>query len=349
MKGEKITIKEIARRTGLSTGTVDRVLHNRGEVSGKSREKVMEAIRELGYEPNVHASLLSSGKRVRIVVLIPSPESGPFWSISAQGIERAAESTSVMDVSLSCVTYDQADLESFREAGRKVLDMGPSGVVLAPMFRYESFRLTQELHNRGIPYVFIDSKLEHDGYLAYCGMPAYESGYLCADQLTGSQPIDSALIVRVASDRHGQAGPTAYRRSGFLDYIAEHSPGCALSQVTIDPEDPARTDEILDQFDRTHPGVRHIVMFNSRIHLIVPWLERHPVPGRRVIGFDNLDANVEALKAGTVSVLIAQHPDEQVAFGIQTLSDYILLGKEPAHRDNFMHMDILTRYNVSFY
>ena len=50
-QNEKITINDIARRTGLSKGTVDRVLHNRGEVSRKSYERVMEVIRELGYEP----------------------------------------------------------------------------------------------------------------------------------------------------------------------------------------------------------------------------------------------------------------------------------------------------------
>ena len=44
---EKITILDIARRTGLSKGTVDRVLHNRGEVSRRSYDKVMAAIEEL--------------------------------------------------------------------------------------------------------------------------------------------------------------------------------------------------------------------------------------------------------------------------------------------------------------
>ncbi|MCR4570191.1 MAG: LacI family DNA-binding transcriptional regulator, partial [Bacteroidales bacterium] len=50
---EKATINDIARLTGLSKGTVDRVLHNRGEVSRKSYQKVMDVIKELGYEPNL--------------------------------------------------------------------------------------------------------------------------------------------------------------------------------------------------------------------------------------------------------------------------------------------------------
>jgi hypothetical protein len=58
---------------------------------------------------------------------------------------------------------------------------------------------------------------------------------------------------------------------------------------------------------------------------------------------------MQALSRGTVSVLICQHPDEQVALAIQALTERIVLGKHPARRDNFMHMDILTRYNVDFY
>ena len=82
-QNEKITINDIARRTGLSKGTVDRVLHNRGEVSRKSYERVMEVIRELGYEPNVYASLLAKGKKHLIAVLIPAlPEVPTLKSLS---------------------------------------------------------------------------------------------------------------------------------------------------------------------------------------------------------------------------------------------------------------------------
>ena len=73
MKQKKITIIDIAEKTGLSKGTVDRVIHNRGEVSAKSREKVLQAIREFGYEPNLHASLLASGHRKTVVLLMPPP------------------------------------------------------------------------------------------------------------------------------------------------------------------------------------------------------------------------------------------------------------------------------------
>ena len=56
----KVTINDVARVAGVSKGTVDRVLHNRGEVSAKSKDKVLKVIEELGFKPNLHASLLAS-------------------------------------------------------------------------------------------------------------------------------------------------------------------------------------------------------------------------------------------------------------------------------------------------
>ena len=60
---DKIRIKDIARLANVSTGTVDRVLHNRGEVSAKSREKVEKVLKEINYQPNIYASALASKKR----------------------------------------------------------------------------------------------------------------------------------------------------------------------------------------------------------------------------------------------------------------------------------------------
>lgn len=348
-QNEKITINDIARRTGLSKGTVDRVLHNRGEVSRKSYDRVMEVIRELGYEPNVYASLLAKGKKHLVAVLIPAYEPGSFWELAASGIGQTTDPVTAAGLEAVLFPYDQYDIESFRSACAKVLEAEPSGVVLAPLFQGETEAVTQQFAERGIPYCFIDSRPDSNGYLAYFGMPLYKSGYLCADQLTRGQDIPGVLIVRIRRDRYQQSDPTVNRRAGFLDYMLEHAPDCKIDNVFVDPNDPDGIDAILDGYFAEHPQVRHIVMFNSRVHLLVPWLAAHPDPERRVVGFDNLKANMDALRNGTVSVLIGQRPDEQVRLAIEALAEHAILGKNPPRKDHFMHMDVLTRYNVEDY
>ena len=295
-QNEKITINDIARRTGLSKGTVDRVLHNRGEVSRKSYDRVMEVIRELGYEPNVYASLLAKGKKHLVAVLIPASEPGSFWELAASGIGRGVAPVTAAGVEAVPFPYDQYDIESFRAACAKVLEAEPSGVVLAPLFQGETEVFTGKLAESGIPY--------------------------CADQLTRGQNIRGVLIVRIRRDRYQQSDPTVNRRAGFLDYMLENAPDCKIDNVFVDPNDPEGIYSTLDGYFSGHPEVRHIVMFNSRIHLLVPWLAAHPDPERRVVGFDNLKENMDALRDGTVSVLIGQRPDEQVRLAIEALAEH---------------------------
>ena len=88
---QKITIKDIARLTGLSKGTVDRVLHNREGVSKKSYAKVMKVIEDLGYEPNIYASLLAQNKERVVAVLLPRSKDGAFWELAEPGIVRGMD------------------------------------------------------------------------------------------------------------------------------------------------------------------------------------------------------------------------------------------------------------------
>ena len=58
---ERIRIKDIAERAGVSVGTVDRVLHDRPNVSKPAREKVEQALKEMNYQPNI-CLLYTSGR-----------------------------------------------------------------------------------------------------------------------------------------------------------------------------------------------------------------------------------------------------------------------------------------------
>lgn len=347
---QKITIKDIARLTGLSKGTVDRVLHNREGVSKKSYAKVMKVIQDLGYEPNLFASLLAHNKKRIIAVLLPNYNKGEFWELADKGLAKGADTVRAFGIEIRRIGYDQYNLESFHKATEELLALNPAGVVLAPMFKDDSFLFVRRLQEKGIPYVYTDTKLECGEYLAYFGMPLYQSGYLCAAILTDAQKdVHEVAAVRVQRDKHGQSDPTIHRREGFIDYISKHFPSCKMSSVFIDPNKPEEIDGILEEFFDLHPGVRHIAMYNSRIYLVTSFLKRHPERNYRVVGFDNLAANLSALKEGTVTALIAQRPDEQIHNAIGTLSDYIVFGKTPAKRDNFVSMDILTRYNEEYY
>lgn len=349
MKAKKITIFDVAERAGVSKGTVDRVLHNRGEVSQKSEAKVRKAIAELQYEPNLYASLLATRKNRLIACLLPEAMEGEYWEKVRDGFIQGAKEAESLNLVGKVFSYDQYDLDSFEKACNELLEASPEGVVLAPLFKNRTEKLIADLKSRKIAYVFVDTKIDKSSYLAYYGMPMYESGYLCAALLTErleKEEVKSIVTVRLIRGKSGQVDPTENRRKGFTDYIEEHFPECIIKTLFINPADSncasALEGKVSDE-DKL------LVTFNSRIHLINDFLATHPCKGRRVIGFDNLDRNIEALKEGNVTLLITHHTEKQAQSAVSALANQIIVGKKPEKRDNHAHMDILTRLNLENY
>ncbi len=349
-EGKQVTINDVAKAAGVSKGTVDRVLHNRGEVSRKSRENVLKVIEELGYKPNFYASFLASPKERLVQCLIPDFLPGEFWSMAEKGINDAAALVSRYGVRVETVKYAQYSLESFREACCRILENPPMGVLVAPVFGDETKKFVRELAARNVPYVFLDSKVDDEGYLAYFGMHMYQSGLLCADTLvSGRQLPENIFLVRIARDKSGLSDPTAERRAGFTDYIREHCPGIRIENILINPNDRESIFNTLDGGIGKEDGGKFIVMMNSRIHLVAEYLEERNIHDCRVVGFDALVKNVEALRQGRVDALIAQHTDRQTTDAVSTLTDFLIFGTSIRKKDNYTQMDILTRYNCDFY
>lgn len=351
---DKPTIKiiDVARRAGVSKGTVDRVIYNRGGVSKASEAAVKKAIEELGYEPNLYASLLASRQTRVIALLIPRFVPGMYWEKLSIGFEKGGEDVASLGIRTRTFLYDQYDPSTFNEAVEEMLASNPSGVVFQPVFSALSASLVERLSILSIPYVFVDTKLDVRGYLAYFGMPLYESGRLAAHLLTErrrKEDVDKVMIVRLIRDKAGLSDPTARRREGFSDFMAVHFPKAKLLPVFINPSDPEGIDRTLEDFLEENGPSRYVVMFSSRVHLLSSFLASHPDPERRVVGYDNLDGNMKLLHEGLADILIAQHPEEQCRMAVKVISDFLLLHKKPELIDNYMHMDILTRFNEDYY
>ena len=79
--GAKPTIKEVARRAGVALSSVSRVLNDHPDVSDSMRARVLEAIAELGYEPNLPAASLRTGSSRTIGFIVPDLRNPLFGSI----------------------------------------------------------------------------------------------------------------------------------------------------------------------------------------------------------------------------------------------------------------------------
>lgn len=90
MPGPVSNIYEVARRAGVSTATVSRVLSRPDVVSAATRRKVMQAVEAIGYAPNAAAKTLRTRRSNKLVVTVPDI-SNPFYSLILKGIQDAAQ------------------------------------------------------------------------------------------------------------------------------------------------------------------------------------------------------------------------------------------------------------------
>ena len=83
------TLKDVAKASGLTVGTVSRVLNNRGYISDKTREKVYQVMKELNYQPNEMARSLSKQKNNTIGIILPQIEH-PYFAKVLGRLEKEA-------------------------------------------------------------------------------------------------------------------------------------------------------------------------------------------------------------------------------------------------------------------
>lgn len=343
------TVFDVADLAGVSRGTVDRVLYGRGRVSHETREKVLSAISTLNYIPNSHASQLASRKEYLFCCLIPEYSKGEYWEYMNTGFLEAAKDFSSYSLKLEIYYYNQNDVASFVENSRKILESSPSGVIMNAVFRDEVSLFAHKLEEKGIPYAFVDNKIDELDYILYHGVDPYKSGALGAYLLTARNEVKDILMVRLKRDSRHKADPNRPRRHGFTDYVEDHFPQCRIHTIFIDPEDSEGTMHEMEAFARKNPDVHHIVMTNSRVFLLVDFLKKHPDPQRIVVGFDDLDKNLDAVRDGLVDCLVTRHISQQSYSSLTSFAEFVILGRKPRHRNHFVHMDILTKMNFDNY
>lgn len=343
------TMDDVARLSGVSKGTVDRVLHDRSGVSEKTKKRVLEVIKEIGYMPNVYASMLSQKRSYRIIAILPYFQKGDYWEMVYDGIMASIEQNKNIHIDIDIIYYNQFDVGSFSKACSHTLALEPNAVLIAPIYKEEASNLVSKLSELSVPVVYIDTKLDNSNYLAYYGMPLYASGYLAAHLVFDGQKIPE--IVNFNVDRGGAAPNDSMinRHKGFMAYIEEHNLNCKVYDFSMMPYDFMYNIKLFDSFFCEHPDVKHIITLNSRAYIISEWLEMRGIKDKKLLGFDMLEKNMQGVRNGYISVLIAERTALHVQQGMQALINFLVFKKKPMIKDNLFSMDVLNKYNVDYY
>jgi DNA-binding LacI/PurR family transcriptional regulator len=142
-----MTLRDVARRAGVSTATVSRVLNDTATVKSSTRSRVLKAAKDLRYSPNLHARVLA-GARSRSLGVIVSNIGNPFFLDVYKAVETAARAGGY-DVLMANTDYSaERLLSSIRlMAGHRLAG-------LAAIVSEMDAALLQELGGQPVPVVF---------------------------------------------------------------------------------------------------------------------------------------------------------------------------------------------------
>jgi LacI family transcriptional regulator len=159
MKSISVRIKDIAEKAGVSTGTVDRVLHNRGKVAPDVERRVMQILKEMNYEPNLIARALGSNKTYRLAALLPDPAFDNYWQDPKDGVESAEAALKQYGMRIEQYLFNPYDADDYIEKAKQITVNDFDGIFLSPIFYRETMPFFCEWQDRNIPFVLFNTHI----------------------------------------------------------------------------------------------------------------------------------------------------------------------------------------------
>jgi len=334
------TIKDVARLAGVSIGTVDRIIHNRGRFASGTARRVKQAIQDLDYTPDIRARNLSLSRKCRIAVLMPSGEQDSgYWQLPLGGMKRALAELASSHVRADFFHFDRYNAETYRAAFARMSESEYDGYIVAPLLATDTEKMFENMYQTK-PVVFFDTDIKNEPRYSFIGQNSKDAGRLAAKLINLMSRGCNKSILAVTPDAENEH--LLYRLDGFMDKI---DLPVSIFRLPVEGKDQKnRLDEIIALI---REEVCAVYVTDSSAHVIAELLEREKLSERvNLLGFDMVPENVTYLKKGIIDFILTQRPVDQGVLSIQTLYKKVILGSE-SEEEQFMPIDIITRENMS--
>lgn len=211
-----VSVKQVAARAGVSLGTVSNVLNRPDNVAPATRQKVLDAIAELGFVRNEAARALRAG-RSRSLGLVVLDVGNPFFTDVAAGVEAVADEHG-MTIALCNSGESRAREQRHLE---RLAEQRVQGVLITPVDT--DSQQIEQLIGRGIPVVLVDRGATRR---ARCSVAVddVEGGRLVGQHLADQGHrrvtfVGGPMDIQQVADRHRGLGEELAAAGARLDLV----------------------------------------------------------------------------------------------------------------------------------
>lgn len=343
-----ITINQIAELCGVSRGTVDRALHNKGNVRPAVAEQIKKVAAEYGYTPNRAGMALSRAAHpIRIGVVLHSVQNG-FVQVLLEACRREAQQLSVFSTdTIFRLSRSLDPVEQVRMIDDLVDNHKIDGLAIMPLNSYlVENRLNELAEKKSLPIITFNTDLPESRRICYVGQDSAAAGRT------------AAALMRLATGGHGLISPivgpsenhSAYtdRLRGFqLELCSQPSDMQLLITHAANDDDIECTYRATLQLLRTHPDIAGIYAITSGYEGACRALIETGLAGKvHLILHDEIASNLEYARQGVIDFVLGQDAEVQGTLPMQLLSDFIHLRHYPDKKFYYTDIRVLFRYNI---
>ena len=330
------TIKEIAEKAGVSIGTVDRVLHDRGRVSAETKETILRLVKELDYQPNnVVRALAIRRKKLKLDFFTVDPKEHPFFEGVLAGVQAKRAELAQYEVEVDVHTISAYkpswDLETLQTDG------------IAMMPTPWQAQVREWAKKEGIPIVYYNIPSE-DG-LAYVGCDYEKAGRIAAG-LCGLMTAGTGKICILSE---GDDSIISYRDrvKGFQREAKQAYPQMQIIDNSYTTAQGSDLDHLAEQMLLENPDLDVVYLINpGDYHVCRTIRELSANPNLRIITNDLTDEQRPYMEEGLITATICQEPEKQGAQSLEILFQYLVNGSLPPERNCYTDLSIHIHQNM---
>lgn len=321
-----VTIKEISEISGISRGTVDRVLNGRGKVSPEKEAIVKSVAKQLGYKPNLAGKALAAKKKLFTIGILLNSEGNPFFDEVFRGIDRAQKELADYGVKFLIRTlrgYDSAQQIQEMEAIRSSVN----ALILNPINEPAVARKIDELSDAKIPVITINTDIENSKRLCYVGNDYFKSGAAACGMLGLMLPPDSKLGILTGSVKilgHSE------RIAGFRSVMKDRYPGFQVVDVAETNDDDIIAFETTKTMLTNHPDITGIFVVAAGTYGVCRAVLSLGMEKQiSIVCVDKIPTTEEMIRTGVIRATICQQPFTQGYQSVQRAWQYLISGQKP--------------------
>ena len=338
-----MTIEDIAIKSKLSRGTVDRVIHGRTGVSKKSRKIINDIIKENNFSINLAASTLAKQKKYKIVTLIPDSDD-VFWQSPSLGVEKASSKIKMFGFNVINYRFSQTEVDTYLKSFNKLLNEKPDGIVLVPAFKEATKGILKKIEAAKIPYFLLNINLNGYNNLSYIGENSYKSGYLAGKLLhtcIGNKP--NFLTVKIAAEFNNEA--ILNRSKGFDEYFLKEKIETTSVSITVESlKSHNKISKKLNTILKFNPKINGVFVPSGKVGLISSLINKKNL---KIIGYDTTPLNLKYLNNNKITFLISQKSFNQGYDSIIHMQDFLMNNVNP-EIEYLSPIEIVTKENAEY-